>query len=146
MRLLAFLLILVLVGCAHANVAPMVGLDAVELDSFDLEQMELWFRIRNVIGEARADDVEQCNVIGVGAKPCGGPSTYLSYSETNVQFDTLNALVVDYNVLSEERNRRIGVDSDCRFMSPPEPSLVDGRCVWRDPNEEVIRRLNGFDE
>ncbi|WP_350286219.1 hypothetical protein [uncultured Croceitalea sp.] len=61
--------------------------------------------------------------IGVGAKPCGGPSSFMAYS---MKIDTLEflRLVEQYNEDTRELNKRKGLISDCAVI--PAPNII--RC------------------
>ena len=85
--------------------------------------------IEALIGTPDCDDVSSCALLPFGAKPCGGPWSYLVYSKTTVDEAELENLVARYNAFEAEVNRRYGRMSDCSV--PPQPVLgcVDGTCV-----------------
>jgi hypothetical protein len=90
---------------------------------------ELERRIETVIGEARAESIDQCRTIAFGSKPCGGPWRYLVYSISQTDSAELEKLVSEYNALQDADNRRRGLVSDCALAAPPTVDLIDGRCI-----------------
>lgn len=62
-----------------------------EISEMDLEQTAK--AINNEIGEAGAKHVSQCDVLPIGAKPCGGPRGFLIYSETESDESKLKKLI-----------------------------------------------------
>lgn len=116
----SLVVLLLFAGCEFLN------LDKGSQDN-DLEKLEL--RIHALIGDAEASTLRQCRTVGFGAKACGGPKTYLVYSITATDESELLPLVLRYNALDDERNRRLGLGSDCAFVTPPDTALVGGRCV-----------------
>jgi hypothetical protein len=97
---------------------------AIDTDLTTLKQ-----EVLALIGDASADNVQQCRVIGFGAKPCGGPARYVAASVKNVQEAVLMAKVGQYNAASAENNRKLGLMSDCAVV--PKPSIVLDQGVCR---------------
>ncbi len=91
-------------------------------------------RLRAEIGELivqanKCRNVVNCRVVGLGARPCGGPEEYLSFSIWNNTGDSLGTLISEYNLLREE----LILDSDefgtCEALPKPNADCVRGRCV-----------------
>ncbi len=80
------------------------------------------------IGKPRAKSLTQCRVIAFGAKPCGGPRTYLVYSNLKTNEPKLKRLVSEYNTLEEKLNREGNLISDCMFVEEPQITLHNGMC------------------
>ncbi|WNO60228.1 hypothetical protein [Rheinheimera sp. MMS21-TC3] len=89
---------------------------------------ELRQEVLALIGDARADNVQQCRVIGFGAKPCGGPAGYIAASVKDIDEATLMAKVEAYNAVNVENNNRLGLMSDCAVEPRPEVKLEQGVC------------------
>jgi hypothetical protein len=81
------------------------------------------------IGEAGASRLEQCALVAVGQRPCGGPRQYLAYSLVQTDSAELASLVEIYDRLDRERNERQGLVSTCQVLARPEVGLEEGRCV-----------------
>lgn len=74
-------------------------------------------------------DDSEWRIAGLGAKPCGGPSSYIAYS---IRIDTTDFLrrLENYNEAVRAKNEREGLISDCALA--PAPSRVqcqDGKPV-----------------
>lgn len=71
----------------------------------------------------------QCSSIAIGAKPCGGPWRYATYSTVNVNERELRRRVGDLFAFEREYNIRNGIGSECSVPRAPNPGCVDGLCV-----------------
>lgn len=98
-----------------------VGLDKAELKA-------LYNDIVQMAGKAQADNVAQCRVVGLGAKACGGPQSYLVYSTLNGNESDLLQKVERYNALMRMQNEQLGLLSDCALVVEPALVLVEGVC------------------
>lgn len=74
-------------------------------------------------------NIVNCRVVGLGARPCGGPEEYVAFSIWNNTGDALRNLVTEYNLLREE----LALDSDvvgtCEVLPEPNADCVQSRCV-----------------
>lgn len=82
-----------------------------------------------VVGEPQCSDTTDCRYIGLGAKPCGGPSRYLIYSIATVDSLNLARRVAEFNEFNAMLNRLYGLRSDCSVPNKPNMGCRDGRCV-----------------
>ena len=111
-------------GCASRVADELAGDDARRL-------ARLSVRIDAEIGGARAGRSNQCRVLAVGAKPCGGPREFRAYSAVGTNVPRLEALAAEYAAVDRARNERLGLGSDCAVEEPPPVGLEGGRCVLR---------------
>ena len=79
----------------------------------------LMHNIAKEIGDARCDTDSQCHSLGVGAKPCGGPEAYLSWSDKVSSFVRLSELATRHQAVRRLENERSGMNSDCRITRDP---------------------------
>lgn len=91
--------------------------------------------IMALIGEAEADNVQQCRVVGFGSKPCGGPSSYIALSTKNGNESHIMALIGKYNAAVKSENERLGLMSDCAVVPKPVVVLENGVCTLKDSAE-----------
>ena len=84
-----------------------------------------------LIGDAPCDNQSHCHVIGVGAKPCGGPSGYLAWSDKKTDRAALEAAVQAETQAQVAENKASGLLSDCMMTPVPaavcRPRASDGR-------------------
>jgi hypothetical protein len=99
-------------GCARVRSPPPAD-QAASMDS-------LRAVVQGLVSEPTCDDVAQCRAMAFGAKPCGGPWSYLVYSVT---------ASAAYNAREAEVNRQEGRVSDCRMVTAPAVECRDGTCV-----------------
>lgn len=70
-----------------------------------------------------------CRIIGLGAKPCGGPASWLVYS-ASIDTVRLVELVDAFYVVSKQFNEEWGLMSDCSIaMRPDSVACLGGKCV-----------------
>ncbi|WP_052354163.1 hypothetical protein [Flectobacillus major] len=72
---------------------------------------------------------DDCRVIPMGAKACGGPTQYLVYSVSKVDEKLLVAKVQAYTDFQKELNKKYNRMSDCMILSPPVVNCVNGLCT-----------------
>jgi hypothetical protein len=85
--------------------------------------------IQNYINSFYCSEESGCGFIAFGSKPCGGPRTYLLYSN-NVDLAKLQQMVKKYNELDDLYNKQTNAISDCMYQLPPtEVKCVNGLCT-----------------
>jgi hypothetical protein len=72
---------------------------------------------------------DNCRVMGIGAKPCGGPSEYIVYSLTNTDEKQLIAKVNEYTDFQKAYNIKKQLTSDCSLLPIPTVDCVNGVCT-----------------
>lgn len=85
--------------------------------------------IQNYINSFSCSETLGCGYIAFGSKPCGGPRTYLLFSNS-VNQSKLQEMVKDYNAMDELYNIQTNAISDCMYALPPtEVKCVKGVCT-----------------
>jgi len=85
--------------------------------------------IQNYINSFSCSESVGCGFIAFGSKPCGGPRTYLLFSN-NVDRQKLKQMVNEYNEMDTSYNIKTGAVSDCMYQLPPtEVKCVNGVCM-----------------
>jgi hypothetical protein len=79
-------------------------------------------RVSSLIGDAACDSQSQCRTVGIGARPCGGPESWLAWSTKGTDARALQDAVQAQAQAAREANQRSGLASDCRVR--PEPTAV----------------------
>ncbi|MEP5340172.1 MAG: hypothetical protein ABJL44_11300 [Algibacter sp.] len=74
--------------------------------------------IENLADTSICNDTTECQFIGLGSKPCGGPWSYLTYS-TSIDTEKLESLVDTYNQKEKDFNTTWRIASDCALVNPP---------------------------
>ena len=85
--------------------------------------------VMRLIGEPVATGIEQCRLTSFGAKPCGGPWTYLVYSIDVTDSTELARAVAAYTSRETRLNQELGRASDCQMVTPPRITFAAGRCA-----------------
>ncbi|MEO6665161.1 MAG: hypothetical protein ABIO65_00100 [Nitrospiria bacterium] len=119
-------------GCSGVKTA------AVE-DELRKELAELDREITELIGAAACAVNEQCRLIALGHKPCGGPAAYRAYSSIGTAVVLLETRVTEYNRLAEQYHRKTNAISDCAILLAPIVQCVEGRCRTTTGESEAGR-------
>jgi hypothetical protein len=97
-------------------------------------------RVRELEQQARAlakpdgcDRADQCAAAPMGAKPCGGPRTYLVYCEATTDEAALMRALDELKRAEESYNRAAGLVSDCMLVQQPEIRLEGRTCTAASP-------------
>lgn len=129
LRVMLYLVPLALAGCGYTNNAGGQAPGGCDPPAFERQLDALRASIDDETGEAEASNVAACSTLPLGAKPCGGPWTYLVYSAEASDSTRLAELAAEYDSVDTERNRACELASDCMMVGPPEVALENGRCV-----------------
>lgn len=123
-------------GCANREEAPGTGepgstpgVEESGAQSLPDSLAHLRDQIRELVGSAEATDVAGCRALAFGAKPCGGPWSYLIFSTEVTDSTALADLVRRYNGMEDRLNREEERASDCALVQRPRLGLEGGRCV-----------------
>ncbi len=85
--------------------------------------------VLQLIGEPMATSVAQCRLTAFGAKPCGGPRTYLVYSTEATDSTRLARAVAMYTSEDARMYQQLGRASDCGLVTPPQITFAAGQCA-----------------
>ena len=126
MRLLASAALLVFAsGCS-----TLVDDGDYTQDQYEQERDAAVAALMAAIGEAWADDVDDCRVVEVGVRPCGQVAMYRIYSSTDGDQDEIEALAARVTETDHFAIGQLGLVGTCEAgPGPPEPVLVGGRCT-----------------
>ncbi len=86
-------------------------------------------QIRAEVGQARCTDNAQCRSLGLGAKPCGGPASWLAWSVGGARAERLDAWSAELAMLQRQRQQASGMVSNCQYLADPGAVCQAGRCV-----------------
>jgi hypothetical protein len=121
---LCILSVIVLVSCAKENdiaVSTSLTTDTQQLQQLGVE-IEAFAKNKACTGN-------DCRVVPMGAKKCGGPSQYLVYSLTTVEEKKLLEKITQYTELQKKINDQSNSMSDCLLVVAPTIECVNGQCT-----------------
>jgi len=104
--------------------------------------------IDTLVADTSCDSDQQCQEIAFGAKPCGGPWSYLIYSTRQTNQATLTSEVATYNDLQTLKNQKDGAVSDCSVVLPSFPVCSGNTCVpgnQQPPVSATMPQLRHFE-
>lgn len=122
-----------LLACGGLQACGFAGTDGAPTIAGGLqaEMREIRRSMEQEVGEASARRIDQCRVLRVGEKACGGPQAYLIYSTAVSSERKLQELARQYTEAEEKYNRVTGAMSTCSYVLPPEPQLRNGKCTGK---------------
>ncbi|MBB5205703.1 putative small lipoprotein YifL [Inhella inkyongensis] len=124
--LLAALLTHALAACAHpppALTPPAAAAPGAEIERARAELMQ-------AVGEPRCSADTQCRSLGVGARPCGGPQSYVAVSTLNTDAAVLERLALRHRELVRAEQRQSGRVGTCQVLPDPGAQCgAAGLCV-----------------
>ncbi|WP_233079417.1 hypothetical protein [Rheinheimera soli] len=128
-------LVLSLAGCATvpANKDSLTTQLDGPLAQLQLDTRQLQLRLERLTENKECEQDNQCKVIGVGARPCGGPDQYLIYSTQQTDEKMLSYTNERYQKLKKQQNEKLGLMSTCQMLLPPVSACVEKTCVIEQP-------------
>jgi len=125
------LLVLSLTGCATVpadkdNLATQLDGPLAQLQ---LDTRQLQLRLERLTENKECQQDNQCKVIGVGARPCGGPDQYLLYSTLHTDEKMLSYTNDRYQKLKKQQNEKLGLMSICQMLMPPVSACIENKCA-----------------
>jgi hypothetical protein len=123
--------VLSLTGCATvpANKDSLTTQLDGPLAQLQLDTRQLQLRLERLTENKECQQDNQCKVIGVGARPCGGPDQFLTYSTQHTDEKMLSYTNERYQKLKKQQNEKLGLMSTCQMLMPPQSACVAQKCV-----------------
>ena len=113
-----FLIVVISTACEEDSPSQVTQ---SELDQLKTEIVDL-------IADKSCGGVGDCANIAFGSKPCGGPKTWLIFSQSIVDINLLEEKVNTYNELEHRFNLENGLSSDCSVVLSPNTGCLDDIC------------------
>ncbi|VAW57746.1 hypothetical protein MNBD_GAMMA07-280 [hydrothermal vent metagenome] len=134
-RLIFFVIVMVgLISCADKTVEsapkPQKEKTIVEIEN-ELNQLAL--AMNQLIGDAKCESNDQCQVVEFGSRPCGGPASYKAYSSLNTDVPLLLKTSKAHVGLSKKYNAIKNIVSICSVLTPPQVSC-NKTCITQNVN------------
>ena len=134
---LAVLSVVLISACAADSVGDSLAPQPSAQAPSRATEASLQTQILKAIGYAACSEDSQCHVLPLGAKACGGPTSWLAHSETAGSAVRLSTLADQLADLQRNRDEKSGVVSNCQYLPAPAASCKEGRCQLRAPSTLV---------
>lgn len=83
------------------------------------------------------DNTEQCHILAVGSRACGGPSSYITYSSKFADTAQVQKIAKQITSLEREYNAKNSMMSICQHLIQPVAQCVANKCVKVKANEHA---------
>ncbi|RUO30355.1 hypothetical protein [Aliidiomarina soli] len=110
-----------------------------QMEEFTQQQAEEHAELRTYLTSYtrnnQADSQDQCAFFALGDKPCGGPESYVVYSQKDLSDEDIANLekrAQRYRELDAMMHAAEGMMSTCDITPEPQVTLENGRCVARN--------------
>ena len=100
------------------------------LAQLQLDTRQLQLRLDKLTEDKSCSHDNQCKVIPVGARPCGGPEAYMLYSTGQTDEKMLQYTAERYQQLKRKQNDKLGLVSTCQMLMAPMASCQQSQCVF----------------
>jgi hypothetical protein len=102
----------------------------VKVTSEEIDQKGLYQKIQQLAAESRqCESDNDCALLGLGARPCGGPDEYLVYSKSSANQSKLLDLARNYNLVAKSRNEKEGRMGICVVATRPKFYCTQNQCA-----------------
>ncbi len=123
--------LLMLIGCTTvpANTDGMVTQLDGPLAQLQVDTKQLYQRLQRLTTDKSCVEDQQCKVLAVGSRPCGGPEQYLPYSVAQTDSKLLAITNDRYRKIKQEQQLRLGMLGSCQMLIEPATQCRQQQCV-----------------
>ena len=128
----SFVLLIALNGCvATSQVAqePLINNLDGPMAQLQFDTKQLYQRLQKLTADKTCEQDQQCKVMGIGSKACGGPEQFIVYSEQETDSKMLAITSERYAKLKQEQQSRLGMMGTCQQLVSPIASCQAKKCV-----------------
>ncbi|WP_440054640.1 hypothetical protein ACSLBF_00185 [Pseudoalteromonas sp. T1lg65] len=90
-----------------------------------------------LVENKHCDNDNQCKVIAVGSRACGGPSSYHVFSTQNGNVKEITAQAEAITKLESHYNAQKQMMSICQHLAEPSTQCLNNKCVKLEGNQSV---------
>jgi len=99
------------------------------LAQLQVDTKQLYQRLQRLTTDKSCIEDQQCRVLAVGSRPCGGPEQFLAYSSTQTDSKLLAITNDRYRKIKQEQQLRLGLLSNCQMLTEPAVQCQQQQCV-----------------
>ena len=89
------------------------------LAQLQVDTKQLYQRMQRLTEDKSCREDNECKVLAVGSRPCGGPEQFIPYSAVNTD-EKLLAITNDrHTKLKQQQQQRLGLRSSCQILLEP---------------------------
>ncbi|MBS3799187.1 MULTISPECIES: hypothetical protein [unclassified Pseudoalteromonas] len=86
-------------------------------------------RIHELTADKTCDTSQQCQVVAVGSRACGGANEYVVFSTKTADAEQVKALAEEITVQERQFNLKTGAVSICEHLMRPSTQCQQSQCV-----------------
>lgn len=127
--IVAALFMLTACSTVPANTDVMVTQLDGPLAQLQVDTKQLYQRLQRLTTDKSCVEDQQCKVLAVGSRPCGGPEQYLPYSVLQTDSKLLAITNDRYRKIKQEQQLRLGLLGSCQRLTEPASQCRQQQCV-----------------
>lgn len=101
------------------------------MEDYRAQRSEARADLDAAIGTPRATRANECRLLPVGERACGGPASYIVYSASGEAEIAIIRAAARVTALDREANAQFEIMSTCEVIPEPMTVVVNGVCVAR---------------
>ncbi len=99
------------------------------LAQLQVDSRQLYTRMQKLTADKSCSHDNQCSVLGIGQRACGGPEQFLVFSQQKTDQKLLSFTADRYRKTRQEQQQRLGEMSICQQLTTPLAACQLGKCV-----------------
>lgn len=97
--------------------------------------------LANLMAEIKANNCQKvsgCALVGIGAKPCGGPDSYAVYSKNSSNIESIKQLAHQYQQQMEQYYKDNSIMGICVVTPKPGVACQNNQCVLIENDSNLL--------
>ncbi|MEM0516040.1 hypothetical protein WCN91_11550 [Pseudoalteromonas sp. YIC-827] len=86
-------------------------------------------QIHELTADKSCDTTQQCQVVAVGSRACGGANEYLVFSTKSADAEQVKAMAKELTAQEQQFNLNTGAVSICEHLMRPSTQCQESQCV-----------------
>jgi len=141
--------LILLIGLTVFSVVSSAFAGGDSLDEIALDSKRVYEDMAAIMTNNACDTNDDCVIMPIGNRACGGPSSYQVYSKTigAEMISQLEILATQSAELARKANEKNRMMSTCHMIPVPSAACVENQCVTQQSatfGEEIMNSNDGL--
>jgi hypothetical protein len=127
-----------LIGIAALALSTSFGAQEIQASESEVETLKTEIKrladeLTGMTSDKNCQTDQDCAAVGIGHRPCGGPSQYLVFSKLKTNEIKIKQIAAQHRDAQRKVNQLLGLISTCEFLPEPPVACVDQQCAALTP-------------